>query len=87
MTQEFDNTNRGALFNNKRKTSDNHPDMTGKINIDGTEYWLSGWYKEMKGSGDEYMSLSLGDEVEAREEVAATKPAPVKRRGTPAKKR
>ena len=26
MTQQYDNTNRGALFRNNRKEQDNHPD-------------------------------------------------------------
>ena len=37
MTQQYDNTNRGALFRNNRKEQDNHPDHTGSINIDGKE--------------------------------------------------
>lgn len=35
--------------------------MTGKLNIDGTEYWVSGWWKGQDGS---ILSLALGDEVE-----------------------
>lgn len=38
-----DNTNRGALWVVKDPKSDRHPNMTGSINIDGTEYYLSGW--------------------------------------------
>ncbi len=45
MTQ-YDNTNRGALFKNDRKEKKSHPDYNGSINIDGKEYWLSGWKKE-----------------------------------------
>lgn len=56
MTQ-YDDTNRGALFKNDRKESDNHPDYKGKINIDGVDYWLSAWIKTDK-NGAKYMSLS-----------------------------
>jgi hypothetical protein len=56
MTQ-YDNTNRGVLFDNDRKESDNHPDYTGKINVEGKEYWLSAWVKE--GSKGEFFSLSV----------------------------
>lgn len=40
---EYDNTNTGILFINDRKESDKHPDRKGSINIEGVEYWLSGW--------------------------------------------
>ena len=42
---EYDNNNRGALWNNDRKQSDKHPDLSGSIMIDGKEYWVSGWKK------------------------------------------
>ena len=60
---DYDNTNRGGLFKNKRKTKENHPNLTGRINIRGTEYWLSGWTKKDR-NGDAYISLSVGDECE-----------------------
>ena len=39
---EFDNTNRGSIFKNDKKTEEKHPDMSGSINIEGVEYWISG---------------------------------------------
>lgn len=62
---EYDNTNRGALFINERKRNERSPDYTGRIDIDGTEYWLSGW-KQKSRAGKTFLSLSLGDKVEAR---------------------
>jgi hypothetical protein len=53
-----DNTNRGVLFKNDRKDTEKHPDYTGKIDIDGTEYYLSGWIKD--GRNGKFMSLSRG---------------------------
>jgi hypothetical protein len=41
----YDNTNRGVLFDNDRKETDNHPDMNGTLNINGVEHWFSGWWK------------------------------------------
>ena len=55
---EFDNSNRGSLFKNDKKTEDRHPDMSGTINIDGTEYWISGWKKQSK-AGTGFISLSV----------------------------
>jgi len=56
--QQFDNSNRGVLFIQKEKKSDSHPDLSGSINIDGTEYWLSAWSNRSK-SGDKYLKLSI----------------------------
>lgn len=56
MTQ-YDNTNRGALFKNERKTSDNHPEYKGSINVNGVEFWLSAWIKD--GAKGKFMSLSI----------------------------
>lgn len=55
---EYDDTNRGALFKNSKKESENHPDYTGTINVGGGEFWLSAWIKESK-AGAKYMSLSV----------------------------
>lgn len=57
--KEYDNTNRGAIFRNNRKTTDKHPDMTGKINVDGKDYWLSGWTAHKRNDGEKYLQLSV----------------------------
>lgn len=63
----YDNTNRGSLFTNDRKTTDKHPDLKGSINVEGKEYWLSGWFKTGKTGG--FTSLSISPK-EARTEAA-----------------
>ena len=55
---EYDNTNRGMLMKNLNKTADNHPDYSGSINVDGTDYWLSAWIKESK-KGTKFFSMSV----------------------------
>jgi len=57
MSQQYDNTNKGVLFLNDRKEKDSHPDRKGSINIDGKEYWLSGWDKQT--SRGDTISLSI----------------------------
>lgn len=48
---------RGVLFGNKEKRG-NQPDFKGSCEIEGCEYWVSGW-KKVSNSGDAYMSLSF----------------------------
>lgn len=65
MAQGYDNTNSGILKKNTSKQKDSHPDYRGTININGTDYWLSGWLKEGKpGSkleGQKYFSLAVSE--------------------------
>lgn len=60
---EYDNTDRGVLFVNDRKTGKKHPDRTGELNVGGVEYWLNGWLKESK-SGVKFLSLSVSPKEE-----------------------
>lgn len=54
----YDN-NSGALFKNDRKKTEKHPDFTGTINVNGDEFYLSGWSKEAQQSGKKFISLSV----------------------------
>lgn len=76
MNQQYDNTNTGALFNNKEnKASANHPDYKGSINVNGTEYWLSAWIKPTKKDpAVRFMSLS----VQPKEQQQGARQAPRK---------
>jgi hypothetical protein len=69
VSQQYDNTDRGVLFKNDRKESDNHPDYKGSINVGGVEYWLSAWIKD--GQRGKFLSMS----VKAKEDQSP-KPAP-----------
>lgn len=84
MTQ-YDNTNRGTLFVNDRKSTESQPDFRGKINIKGVEHWLSGWWKEPRSGGPQFMSLSLGDEVQQPGSAPARQAAP-QRQEAPARR-
>jgi len=56
---QFDNTNRGALFNERdRKHTDKDRDYGGSLNIEGREFWLSAWIRTSK-KGALYLSLSV----------------------------
>jgi hypothetical protein len=58
MAEKFDDTNRGVLFNERdRKQAEKDRDYSGKINIEGREFWLSAWIKTSK-KGLKFLSLS-----------------------------
>jgi len=76
---EYDNTNKGVLFRNDRKESDNHPDYRGQININGREFWLSAWIKT--GQKGKFMSLSAKPkDDQPQREVPMSQRAPAKTR-------
>lgn len=56
--------NSGSLFINDRKEKDTHPDLTGSLNIDGVDYYLSAGQKN-SGKGAQFYSLSLKAKGEA----------------------
>lgn len=58
----YDNTNTGMIYDNDRKKEENHPDVKGFINVEGREYWVSGWErvgKNGKWEGKEFISLAI----------------------------
>lgn len=67
---ERDNTNRGALFGNTHKREGKKdPDLQGKIDINGTEFWLSGWFffYDKDGEKKRAIGLAIGDEVQQQQ--------------------
>lgn len=54
---EYDNTNRGVIFLQDAET-ERHPNFGGSINVDGKEYYLSGWSKTSQNN-KKYISLSV----------------------------
>ena len=66
MSQQYDDTNRGALFRVEERKSDRHPEYSGSINVEGTEYYLDAWVNVAK-SGRKYFSLSVKPKGPAKE--------------------
>ena len=77
MAKEFDNTNRGSAFKNEKKETENHPDLTGSINVEGTEYWLSIWKKESK-AGSPFLSISIRKKEDRQSSEPTRKEQPKK---------
>src|SRR5579885_1177545 len=71
---QYDNTNTGLLATNERKQTEKHPDYSGSINIEGVEYWLSGWKRTGKAgklAGKQFLSLA----VKPKDGASAQRPA------------
>lgn len=51
--------NSGALFPNKRKESEKHPDLTGTLDVEGQQFWINAWSKTSKTNGEEWLSISI----------------------------
>lgn len=62
---DYDNTNRGSIWPNKKKETDRHPDFTGSVNVDGVDYWVSAW---KKGSNAKENAPSLTFSVKRKDE-------------------
>ena len=62
---DYDNTNSGALFkNNRKEQGSNQPDMTGVLDVEGTDYRVSAWSNESK-AGTNYLSLRVTEKQES----------------------
>lgn len=61
----FDNTNRGVLFTNDRKTDEKHSDYQGELNVDGKTFWLNAWVKTSK-NGKQFLSVSIKPKTAAK---------------------
>lgn len=49
--------NQGALFKNDKQGVESRPDYNGKLNVDGKDYWVSGWVKD--GKSGKFLSLAV----------------------------
>ena len=66
---DFDNTNRGSIWKNEKKTTETHPDFTGSINVEGKEFWVSGWKRKADASPK---APALSFSVQPKEPMANT---------------
>ena len=71
---DYDNTNKGALFRNDDKdpNDDKDRDYSGSLNVEGTEYWLSGYVRTSK-SGRKFLSLSVKPKQEKPKQDSPSK--------------
>lgn len=50
MPNQDQKDNQGAIWGNKKKKKDTHPDFTGNAVIGGVEYWVSAWKRSPDGN-------------------------------------
>ena len=59
----YDNTNSGIMARSENRKTENHPEFTGSINVEGVDFWLSAWVNEGKPGGKmegkKYFSIKL----------------------------
>lgn len=68
--KEYDNSNRGVLFINDKKSGKSHPDYKGNFtDSDGNEFWLSAWKKTSKDGNTKFLSISATAKEEEAEEA------------------
>jgi hypothetical protein len=66
MTQ-YDNNNKITVFKNDKQGNDQRPDMTGKVNVEGKEFYVSLWTRTPNNGGDKFLSGQIKP-VEVKEE-------------------
>jgi hypothetical protein len=63
----YNNENKGALFRVKKKKTEKSPDYSGKLNINGSDYSLSGWVRESQ-KGEKFFALAVKPAEPVKEE-------------------
>ena len=66
----YDNTNKGIISKNDRKTTDKHPDITGSLNVEGVEYFVDGWAKKRNSDGASFYSLYVKRKAKTAEKIS-----------------
>ena len=67
------------MRSNERKTKDTQPDLKGSAEVDGVDYWVSGWTNTSK-AGKDYVKLSFEPKDEPKPEPRKTVDSPARRR-------
>jgi hypothetical protein len=71
----YDNTNRGAIWKNREKKDEKHPDFKGSLNVDGVDYWVSAWKRKDDAPNNQpALSFTVKPKDEQTEQPAS-KPA------------
>lgn len=79
---QYSDVNTGIIGSNGFKKGPKHPDVRGRINVDGIWYWVSGWNKQANGNVFTSLALTImtqeqvDEMMRRREEKAKAKAQP-----------
>jgi len=65
---DYDNTNRGSIWKNDKKETEKHPDFTGSLNVNGVDFWVSGW-KRRADQNEKAPALSFS--IKAKDDTSS----------------
>ena len=68
---EYSNDNKGAIWKNDKKETENHPDFTGSAIINGVDMWVSAWKRKPDAKEK---SPALSFTFKAKDEAKSSKP-------------
>lgn len=74
MSQQYDNNLTGVLFVNDKQGNEKRPDWKGSAEIDGVQFWVSGWNRQ--SARGELISLKLEKKEQQQSSRHAPAPAP-----------
>lgn len=81
---QYDDSMRGVLFRNDKRTTEKHPDYKGNGEVNGIAIWISAWLKTSKDGTKKFLSLSFenkeGQQVGTQDvpiQTAGLEPVPV----------
>ena len=82
------NDNSGALFPVKERASDKHPNLSGKVDVAGKEWFVVGWtrtYEDTDGQTKKYISLKFNEPKpkEEKSKVVGAVDSPFEDNGMP----
>ena len=69
----YDNNNRGSIWKNEDRKSDTHPQFKGSAEVNGVDYWVSGWLRKADANPK---APAMSFSFTAKEQQSATKPIP-----------
>ena len=78
----YDNTNSGIMYRNENRKTDKHPEFTGSINVEGVDYWLSGWVNEGREGGKMEGKKYFSIKVNPKEQRAPASGSPTRTTGS-----
>ena len=78
---QYDNNLTGMLFRNDKGDNEKRPDYKGSCEVNGVQYWISGWVREAgpnsKRAGEKFISMKLEPkEQQAQPQRAAVQQQP-----------